>query len=157
MIAFSISALEKNPVHKSGDLPGDFLDLMPDDAFQPAGDVAYDLTASLVSGGVLVSGKISAEVSSVCGRCLEAVKFTLCCDDLQLFFEITEGQEILETDEDIRAELLLALPMNPLCDPECRGLCPECGGNLNKVSCKCIRVSGESAVSPWSALDSLNL
>lgn len=157
MIFFSVSALEKAPVNKSDTLPGEFLDLLPGDSFQPVGDVFYDLTASLVSGGVLLSGTISAQVSAVCGRCLKDVVMTLKEDNLHLFFELVEGQEILEVDEDVRAELLLLLPMNPLCTSECRGLCPECGCNLNEISCSCNHDSGASAVSPWSALDSLNL
>ena len=157
MIGFSISALEKAPVKRSGSLPGEFLDLAADDQFQAAGNFEYDLTAQLVSGGVLVSGSISAPVSSSCGRCLNDVEFTLSVDDLQLFFEIPDGMEILEADEDLRAELLLQLPMNPLCAPDCRGLCPQCGANLNEKSCDCPQGNSAEKVSPWSALDSLNL
>ena len=71
MINFSISALEKAPVRKDGELPGEFLDLAAEDAFAPAGVVGYDLTAALVSGGVLVSGRAAARVSAVCGLLCE--------------------------------------------------------------------------------------
>ena len=157
MINFSISALEKTPVRKDGELPGEFLDLAAEDTFAPAGDVSYDLTAQLVSGGVLVSGSVSAPVGAVCGRCLEDIEFTLDAGELHLFFELEENQEILEVDEELRAELLLALPMNPLCSDDCRGLCPVCGGNLNEKQCACDVPDSSGAVSPWSALDSLDL
>ncbi len=157
MIWFSISALEKAPVRKTGSLPPEFIDLAEEDAFAPDGSGSYDLTAMLVSGGVLVSGSASTPLKSICGRCLEEISFTLDSGKLQLFFEIEEEQEILEIDEDLRSELLLALPMNPLCSNDCQGLCPVCGTNLNKSQCKCIKEDTASAVSPWSTLDDLDL
>lgn len=157
MIWFSISALEKAPVRKTGSLPPEFIDLAEEDAFAPDGSGSYDLTAMLVSGGVLVSGSASTPLKSICGRCLEEISFTLDSSKLQLFFEIEEEQEILEIDEDLRSELLLALPMNPLCSNDCQGLCPVCGTDLNKSQCKCIKEDTASAVSPWSTLDDLDL
>lgn len=157
MINFSISALEKTPVRKDGELPGEFLDLAAEDAFAPAGVVEYDLTAALVSGGVLVSGRASARVRAVCGRCLKDIEIPIENPALHIFFEVGENQEILEVDEELRAELLLELPMNPLCDPDCAGLCPICGVDLNRKRCQCTPEDSAAKVSPWSALDELDL
>ena len=38
---------------------------------------------------------------------------------------------------------MLALPPNPLCRPDCKGLCPECGANLNEGMCACSRDEGD--------------
>ncbi|MCK5427573.1 MAG: DUF177 domain-containing protein, partial [Thermodesulfovibrionia bacterium] len=38
----------------------------------------------------------------------------------------------------LREQILLAVPMKPLCKTECSGICPQCGKNLNTASCKCI-------------------
>ena len=157
MINFSISALEKAPVRKDGELPGEFLDLAAEDAFAPAGVVEYDLTAALVSGGVLVSGSCSCLMHTVCGKCLKEFDFLLEAPDLHIFFELEENQEELDTADDIRAELLLELPMNPLCDPECQGLCPVCGVDRNRQHCSCNTAAAAEKVSPWSALDGLKL
>ena len=157
MINFSISALEKAPVRKTGTLPPEFTDLAEGDDFASDGCGSYDLTAMTVSGGILVSGTASTPLKSTCGRCLEEVKFTLDPGKIHLFFDIEENQEILEIDEDLRSELLLALPMNPLCSEDCAGLCPVCGANLNKSQCKCVIEDTASAVSPWSSLDALDL
>ncbi len=157
MITFSVSALEKAPVNKSGILPEDFLDLAPDDQFSAAGEGNYDLTASLVSGGMLLSGSAAIPVGATCGRCLAELEFTLDENDLHIFFELADGQETVDVDEELRAELLLNLPMNPLCAPDCQGLCPECGCDLNETRCNCEVKSAADKVSPWSALDSLNL
>ena len=157
MIIFSVSAIEKAPVSKSGELPPEFLDLAADDAFSASGEGKFDLTAQLVSGGVLVSGSVSAPVVTSCGNCLKEISFILDPGKVQMFFEIEENQELLEIDEELREELLLALPMNPLCSADCRGLCPECGCDLNEKECSCSPIDSAAAVSPWSSLDDLEL
>ncbi|MBI3635882.1 MAG: DUF177 domain-containing protein, partial [Candidatus Rokubacteria bacterium] len=43
----------------------------------------------------------------------------------------------LDVSRLVETETSLALPMKPLCRPDCRGLCPLCGGNRNVVSCTC--------------------
>ncbi|MCL4426233.1 MAG: DUF177 domain-containing protein [Firmicutes bacterium] len=43
----------------------------------------------------------------------------------------------LEIGEVLRDRILLSLPMKPLCSPDCRGLCPVCGTNLNEKTCNC--------------------
>jgi uncharacterized protein len=50
---------------------------------------------------------------------------------------------------DVVAEQVhLALPMKSLCREDCRGLCPECGANLNLGSCGCRRGSGDARLAP---------
>lgn len=51
-----------------------------------------------------------------------------------------EGDEI-DLTEPIRENILLELPMKPLCDEDCQGLCPTCGVNLNEAECKCEAVA----------------
>ena len=157
MIEFSVSALEKSPVTLRGPLPAEFLSFPDGDIFSAAGEGRYELTASRVSGGVLVSGRISAPVAAFCSRCLKELQLTVAAEDLRVFFELAEGQEILSADEDVRSELLLNLPMNPLCSPECRGLCPRCGGDLNAGECRCGERDEPDPASPWNALNSLKL
>jgi uncharacterized protein len=43
----------------------------------------------------------------------------------------------IDLDELLREQFYLALPMKPLCLEECRGLCPQCGTNLNAGACAC--------------------
>lgn len=157
MIEFSIPALERSPVTLRGVLPADFLALPPEDIFTVSGGADYELTGTLISGGVLVTGRIAVPVKCRCGRCLRELTLTVSADGLRLFFETEAGQEIVETAEDVRSELFLNLPMNPLCSPECRGLCPRCGADLNRETCSCGEEVHERKDSPWSALDSLDL
>ena len=46
-------------------------------------------------------------------------------------------QDDLDLDELVRADILLELPTKNLCKPDCKGLCPKCGTNLNSGSCEC--------------------
>jgi len=56
------------------------------------------------------------------------------------------GQSLV-LDDFIREEVILAVPMQPLCEPDCKGLCSKCGQDLNVKTCNCSR---EEAASPIS-------
>ena len=43
--------------------------------------------------------------------------------------------DVVDITEDVRQEIILAYPMVPVCQPQCKGLCIECGQNLNLGSC----------------------
>lgn len=60
--------------------------------------------------------------------------------------------QLADLTEVVRQELLLAMPMKPLCMEECKGLCPRCGVNLNTKTCTC-RVTGTD--SRWEGLKDL--
>ncbi len=46
--------------------------------------------------------------------------------------------KVIELDPIVREQILLALPMNAVCDDACKGLCGQCGHNLNDSACKCV-------------------
>jgi uncharacterized protein len=105
---------------------------------------------------IFVSGTLEAATTAACSRCAEdfdrhshrrfryvlASKamsdendFALRAEDLE--FSFYQGEEIDFTPL-IREQVLLALAERPLCREECRGLCPQCGANLNEGDCGCI-------------------
>ena len=107
-------------------------------------------------GGVLVQGKLHAQATLSCSRCLEPVAVPLDVELEEIFtptIDILTGRPItseevdralwiddrhlLDLSEVLRQDVLLALPMHVLCREECRGLCPVCGQNLNQGSCSC--------------------
>lgn len=153
MIEFHVSRLAKEPVALTGEEPADFLEIKPTDQFSVETPVAYELSAELIRGGVLVTGHASTTIAGICGRCLEPVRQTVDTGELKLFFEIAPDQEDLDVTEDVRTEMLLAFPMNLLCSENCLGLCPVCGGNRNRKPCDC-----SGPIDPggrWNALDGL--
>lgn len=104
-----------------------------------------------------------------CDRCLDEYEH-----DLSTHFEIVyitqEGAErarteeevqyispdhsILDLGEDVRQFLILAIPQKLLCKEDCRGLCPACGSNRNKVTCKC---DTKNADPRWEVLKKMSL
>lgn len=103
---------------------------------------------------VVVEGVVQATVPQVCGRCLEpfpvearapidlrfmprpavADTIELSGDDFETDFYADDQLDLAAL---IRTETMLALPMKPLCQPGCRGLCPACGANRNLSPCAC--------------------
>ncbi len=55
-------------------------------------------------------------------------------DDLGVSFY---KDDVIDLGEVMREQFVLAVPMKPLCKPDCRGLCPECGANRNREQCAC--------------------
>jgi uncharacterized protein len=53
----------------------------------------------------------------------------------------------------VREQVLLSLPSRTLCQPDCKGLCPRCGQNLNQATCNCN--SAEQHDPRWKALAAL--
>jgi uncharacterized protein len=103
---------------------------------------------------VRLRGVLHTTVPMVCGRCLTGFRADLqvTVDEEFLLqgtvraggelgpedFQFPLGPELtLDVTEAVRQHLLLALPMAPLCRPDCRGLCPRCGANRNEVRCGC--------------------
>lgn len=120
----------------------------------PVVRVADDLTLNYVRGpirlsrtkeGILVQAELSAAVEGECYRCLEATEnqFTVTLEELyatdpshESEFRVHEDA-ILDLAPLLRAEALIALSGGVLCREDCRGLCPECGANLNNAPCQC--------------------
>jgi uncharacterized protein len=65
---------------------------------------------------------------------------------------LTPETDKIELDQDIYDFANLALPMKQLCSDDCRGMCPQCGSNLNDSQCLCAENEKEKLNSPFSAL-----
>ena len=156
MICFSLSRLEKEDIRLEGAEPAEFIVLAAGDPFTVSAPVSYALDVSKVSGGALVSGEVETEVAGECGRCLAPVSRKVATGEFQFFVEAPPGAEICDISEEVRTEITLALPMNLVCRDDCRGLCPECGADLNREKCSCKPKSTRGS-GVWSALDDLKL
>jgi uncharacterized protein len=65
---------------------------------------------------------------------------------------VKAGELVVELNDLIRQALLLSLPLKPLCSPDCKGLCPSCGANLNEETCDC---KAEEMDERWEGLRDL--
>ncbi len=105
------------------------------------GAVDLDLRVESVSEGVLVSGVVSARTAGECARCLQPLTGDIEVELTELFAypdsttdATTEDDEMgrvvddaVDLEQAIVDAVGLALPLSPLCDPDCPGLCPDCG------------------------------
>ncbi|MDR0848522.1 MAG: YceD family protein [Propionibacteriaceae bacterium] len=96
-----------------------------------------------VGDGVWVDGEASAEVDAQCSRCLTDFSYTTQAEIKELFVYEDFAEQYADEDVSfvkddaidlepaIRDCLILDQPLVTLCRPDCQGLCPECGANLN--------------------------
>jgi uncharacterized protein len=133
----------------------------------PAGaEIELDLRLESVMEGVLVSGEAVVPLAGECARCLEPVGNTLTVDLQELFAYPSsttdatgdddetarmEG-DLLDLEPVLRDAVVLALPLTPLCDPDCSGLCAECGERLDDLPDD---HAHEAADPRWTALQGL--
>jgi uncharacterized protein len=94
-----------------------------------------------------LQGKFDAEIDSQCNRCLDPFRAKLSTEFEELYVFGSRVQEELDEEvvpEDgyidlgkpLRDYLLLDLPINLVCKPDCKGICVECGVNLNRGTCE---------------------
>jgi uncharacterized protein len=120
---------------------------------EPVSRVRYDLTARRIGNELVVAGSLGVRVRFVCGRCGDAFEEEVVEPEFTFYGEIESGVEFVDLTPDMRETILLALPAHPVCRAECRGLCPQCGVNRNRESCRC----KPPLDNPWGALDRLSL
>lgn len=125
-------------------------------------DFAGTATFSRTQQGLLLQGEFSAKLDLDCVRCLEgytqAISWTF--TDLYAFDKRSLSESNLLVPEEGKIDLapllreyaLLEVPIRPICKPDCKGLCPECGENLNRVDCGHQPARDES---PFAALKDL--
>lgn len=131
-----------------------------------AAPVEVDLVAREAgSGEVVATGTVWTVLDRQCRRCLKKAEEEFELDVALVWSDDVElrGEDgvirALPTDTDdvdvgpaVREELLLAVPAYTECDPDCKGLCPQCGTNWNEHSCDC---STDERDPRWDALRAL--
>jgi uncharacterized protein len=142
------------------DIPEEGLDLDIEENFGPeeislVSPVKAHLELTKAHSEVIVVGNVSAEVELECSRCLKKFRHIMSVpidvvyhpmedigtdrhelkdDEMDMGFY--QGEE-LDLKELIREQIMLNIQMKPLCDENCRGICPQCGTDLNTDTCSC--------------------
>lgn len=132
-------------VRRSVPAPAEFgLDLIAVPAGAP---IELDLRLEAVTEGVLVSGSVTAPLHGECGRCLDPVRDEIEVSLRELFVYPNSAtddtsdedeldrivDELIALEPVVRDAIVLALPLTPLCRPDCGGLCPTCGERLDDL------------------------
>jgi uncharacterized protein len=117
---------------------------------------------------IRLRGRLATSLELPCARCIEPVKQDvnrefellyrpqgsdagrdeLSVTDAEAEIGYYQGEGLLLEDV-LREQVLLALPLKVTCRPDCKGLCPQCGKNLNQEQCSC---SNEVEDPRWAAL-----
>ena len=162
--------ITKGIQRKGVDVPFELSDVWGEDHWNGdtisyVGPVSFSGTYMLADETVIVRGIARAQIESPCARCLTATETELEAEVSEAFIR-DMGQEreadddqymysghVLELDEAVRTALLLEMPSRVLCKEDCRGLCDQCGANLNINECSCQKDLTHR--NPFSALASL--
>ena len=154
----NLRLLEKDSIQLDGDILGS--ELAPDfhdELMRLSHPVEYELTVDRQSESLLVTGSLRTHVDCECSRCLKSFVLPVQLDEFSVLSPL-EGEDALPVDGDfadltpsVREDILLSLPTNPLCGPDCRGLKPK--GQSRELQ---VREQAEPNKA-WSALDNLKL
>ena len=111
--------------------------------------IAADITATHTNLGAYFEGAADARVTAECSRCLRAFETPVHAEIAEQFYAtvgVEHSEPLAEAPRDaktidsdfrvdltplLREELILAMPLAPLHTPDCKGLCPVCGKDLN--------------------------
>jgi uncharacterized protein len=168
----NIDEIKESGLRKSWEVPREQLDeMMAGDraGYRARSAALAEATLEKLERRVRIVGRIKAELTAACSRCLLPVSV-----DVPVDYEVTlvpaeevagdrrekddgehglvggsfapeEAEEdtytgkVVDLDPIVREQVLLALPGYPVCKEGCKGLCSVCGGNLNERDCGCDR------------------
>jgi len=167
-VFISLPQLEKNPVRFNLDVPAGEIEFVGN--ITQTSDLHCEGRAELLNHAVKdirVHGDLKVDVSASCDRCLELVAIPVQNHFDLVYFPEAESQagedEVAESAIDVgfyegngltlndvlREVVLLALPMQIVCDEACKGICPQCGENRNERDCDCHPAAADDR---WSGL-----
>lgn len=158
----SVKELERHKLTLHEEFPLGTIDFRTRE-FRQVAPLELDVSAELDGRDIYIVGRLVTQVELPCARCLKPVvqearpsfdlhyrpidtigreeEIGLTPEEAEIGFYTGEG---LFLGDVLAEQVHLALPMKLVCDPNCRGLCPRCGANLNRERCRC----GPRAVDP---------
>ena len=142
----------------------------------PSG-IDYDLVLTNAGEGILATGILTTHVVGTCDRCLSPAEFDVDGevdeyylfeepedtgdgdDDDELDFSLVSDDNTIDLSDALLSTLVMETPYVVLCRPNCKGLCPVCGVNLNEEDCGHAAQIEEDRLksSPFAVLASLDL
>ncbi len=168
---FNVSGLLKGPVgdFREYDFEERVLEHLTEDA-DLITPISGHVRLMRTQAGILVKGTVHTRVQMTCSRCLAPAYYDLDVAIEEEYYPTVEvytgaslhwqewtddtavlidAQHILDITEVVRQDLIISLPMQPLCSEDCKGLCPVCGANLNEGPHEC---ESEEIDPRWAAL-----
>jgi uncharacterized protein len=171
-VFISLQELGLRSVRFQVDIPADKIDF--ESKLKQTSAIHAEGTASLLNGSlgeIRVQGVLRVETETACDRCLEAIQLPMHSPFDLVYMpagETSDGGEDeideaavevgfyegngLELEDVLREVVLLALPMQIVCDEACKGICAVCGQNRNQRECNC---RAQAVDDRWNSLKSL--
>lgn len=133
----------------------------------------FELELQRLGGIITIDGRLAGVALMNCGHCLvdykqavagdfslkavpEATRTPAAAAETELgagdFDEVFYNGDTLDLHELLQEQVLLSLPLAPLCRADCKGLCAQCGHNLNDGDCGCGRTAGHPAFAGLAGL-----
>jgi uncharacterized protein len=163
LLIIQVDEIKDSGLHLEGDLnPIDLpqlKELGDDDLVTFTAPINYAIDVSRFADIIEIKGRVKSAIGLSCGRCLEPYKMAVassfslaytsqlpdCVDEEGEEVELSAeelGLTLLDTEEIVLTEplqeqVLMAMPIQPLCQDDCQGLCAHCGANLNIDKCGC--------------------
>jgi len=136
-----------------GTLAPESMELVGDEGIACRGDLEYDLTLSLSGTELSYRGQIELAVAFRCCRCAEFFDARVRESSLEGLKAVPETANSADLTPELREAMILAFPNYPVCSANCRGLCSQCGVNLNESGCDCRPPTDDR----WGALDQISV
>jgi uncharacterized protein len=146
-----------------------------EEAYRLAAPVRMSIDVHKDDTKLRLKGFVATTLELTCSRCLEGYPVPVDATfDLMYLphseapgdedIEVTDGDAntafyrdgVIDLGELVREQIYLTLPMKPLCREDCRGLCPECGTNLNAGTCACAHRWEDPRLAPLKSLLNTN-
>jgi uncharacterized protein len=168
-VFFHVRDLELKPIRFDVELPPGTIEFL-DPKLKQGSPLHASGQAELVMGSlgeIRVKGEVQVRLQSECDRCLEPAEFPV-DSSFELYYRpVDEGYgeeksldageaemgfyegDGLDLNDVLREFVLLALPMQKLCNENCKGICPVCGQSRNQKECSCQTAAADDR---WAAL-----
>ena len=144
----NLNDIPEGGIFLEGDVPADRYDL-PLKEFQKWETIHYRFQTSILGTECLVDGELETTFAAPCSRCLEPLPLTIHIKDFSHSYA-TEEVESIDLTQDIREDILLALPFAPRCELDANSRCPLTGKSYQEKPSEFEKLKRESA---WKDLD----
>jgi uncharacterized metal-binding protein YceD (DUF177 family) len=154
-VTIEISKILPDGSPYDGEEAFEILGLADDRSIQTKSPLKYDFFAQIVSEKLIIQGRIQTELTVECSRCTQFFSTIVADSSFLRDYELSGGQDLVDITDDIREGILLGFPSYFVCKPDCKGLCPFCGKNLDENSCDCAAPALDMRWTELNKLDEL--
>lgn len=156
-LVIDVARLDRDGEDFEGEIDPAVVDyaLTEGDFAKTSGGLRYRLFVQLLGEELLVRGAIAQDFVRTCSRCAIEFDERIEVPSFVTSVEVADSDSFVDLTDELREAILLDFPRYPVCRPDCRGLCPRCGADLNLGPCGCGDAGAPDAC--WDGLDKLNL